>query len=55
MKKPQKGSYDAVLLAVAHNEFRALGAAEIRTLCKRNNVIYDIKYVLPRDSVDGRL
>ena len=55
VKKPQKGSYDAVLLAVAHNEFRALGAAEIRTLCKRNNVIYDIKYVLPRDSVDGRL
>ncbi|HRX89454.1 MAG TPA: Vi polysaccharide biosynthesis UDP-N-acetylglucosamine C-6 dehydrogenase TviB [Steroidobacteraceae bacterium] len=51
----KNGSYDAVLLAVAHNEFREMGAARIRALCKRNNVIYDIKYVLPSDSVDGRL
>ncbi|MEZ5473814.1 MAG: Vi polysaccharide biosynthesis UDP-N-acetylglucosamine C-6 dehydrogenase TviB [Steroidobacteraceae bacterium] len=55
VKSLQNGSYDAVLLAVAHDEFRKMGADKIRKLGKRNNVLYDIKYVLPADSVDGRL
>ncbi|MGY1425101.1 Vi polysaccharide biosynthesis UDP-N-acetylglucosamine C-6 dehydrogenase TviB [Lysobacter sp. A289] len=52
---PEQGAYDAVVLAVAHDEFRALGADGIRALGKPGSVVYDVKYVLPRESVDGRL
>jgi UDP-N-acetyl-D-galactosamine dehydrogenase len=52
---PQPGSYDAIVLAVAHREFRELGVAGIRALTKPRAVIYDVKYVLPADVVDGRL
>ena len=47
--------YDAIILAVAHNEFKAMGASAIRKLGKKNHVLYDIKYVLPAAEVDGRL
>lgn len=49
------GEYDAVVLAVAHNEFKAMGSEKIRGLLADNGVLYDIKYVLPKDEVDGRL
>ena len=49
------GQYDAIILAVAHNEFRKLGIERIRALGKPGAVLYDIKYVLPRNAVDGRL
>ena len=52
---PEPGAYDAVILAVAHRQFRELGEAGIRALAKPNAVIYDVKYVLPASSVDGRL
>ncbi len=52
---PAAGQYDAVILAVAHKEFRELGAAAIRALGKPSSVLFDIKSVLPADSVDGRL
>lgn len=55
IKEPQKQTYDAVILAVAHREFAELGEAGIRALCKDNAVIYDVKYVLPKEAVDGRL
>lgn len=44
--------YDAVILAVAHDEFKSL---DVKSLLKPNGVIYDVKGVLPRDIVDGRL
>jgi len=47
--------YDSVVLAVGHNEFKEMGAVAIRALMKPDGVLYDIKYVLPRKSVDGRL
>src|SRR5579871_580709 len=47
--------YDAVVLAVAHNEFRSLGVDAIRRLAKSRHVIYDIKHLFPRGTVDGRL
>ncbi|HEU4773598.1 MAG TPA: nucleotide sugar dehydrogenase [Lysobacter sp.] len=53
--EPGQGVYDAVVVAVGHDEFRALGAAGIRAFGKPETVIYDVKYVLPRESVDGRL
>ncbi|MGA9333060.1 MAG: nucleotide sugar dehydrogenase [Rudaea sp.] len=53
--KPEKGVYDAIVLAVAHHQFRELGVAGVRVLAKKNAVIYDVKYVLPAVAVDGRL
>jgi UDP-N-acetyl-D-galactosamine dehydrogenase len=47
--------YDSVVLAVGHNEFKKMGAEAIRALMKPDGVLYDIKYILPRKAVDGRL
>lgn len=44
--------YDAVILAVAHKEFQHI---EVPALLAQNGVIYDVKGILPRDIVDGRL
>jgi UDP-N-acetyl-D-galactosamine dehydrogenase len=52
---PEQGAYDAVIIAVGHDEFRALGEEGIKALCKETSVLYDIKYVLPADAVDDRL
>ena len=51
----EKGKYDAVVLAVAHREFCDFGARYLRSLCKPNGVLYDVKSVLDSDAVDGRL
>lgn len=51
----QKNHYHAVILAIAHDEFKAMGAEEIRALGVENAVVYDIKYMLAKDDVDGRL
>ena len=53
--KPVNGKYDAILLAVAHDEFKELSAKEIRLFGKCDNVLYDIKYLLKQTEVDGRL
>ncbi|HEX4388630.1 MAG TPA: Vi polysaccharide biosynthesis UDP-N-acetylglucosamine C-6 dehydrogenase TviB [Steroidobacteraceae bacterium] len=48
-------TYDVAVIAVAHRQFRELGAAGVRRLCKKNHVVYDIKHVFAADEVDGRL
>jgi UDP-N-acetyl-D-galactosamine dehydrogenase len=53
--QPEQAAYDAVIVAVGHQQFRELGPEGIRALGKPSSVIYDVKYVLPRDAVDGRL
>ncbi len=53
--QPEPGSYDAIVVAVAHREFAALGADGLRAFGKPGAVLYDVKYVLPRADVDGRL
>lgn len=55
ISEPGNGDYDAVLLAVAHEQFKALGAAGIREFGKATSVIYDLKYVLRNSDVDLRL
>ena len=55
VSQPAAGAYDALIVAVGHEQFRALGAEGIRALGKPACVLYDVKYVLPRDAVDGRL
>lgn len=47
--------YDAIILAVGHDEFKAMGVEKIRALGKSNHILYDIKSVLPKLSVDSRL
>ncbi len=47
--------YDAIILAVGHNEFIELGPDAIRGLGKEDTILYDIKSVLPKDAVDARL
>lgn len=51
----QKNHYDAIVLAVAHEQFRDMGSAGIRSLGKDNHILYDIKSVLPLKDVDARL
>ena len=48
-------TYDAVILAVAHNQFKEMGVTEIRALGKANHVLYDLKYVLKTAESDIRL
>ncbi|MBN1378910.1 MAG: Vi polysaccharide biosynthesis UDP-N-acetylglucosamine C-6 dehydrogenase TviB [Gammaproteobacteria bacterium] len=52
---PQNNGYDAIMLAVAHREFVAMGAAAIRAFGKVNHVVYDLKYILPVEASDIRL
>jgi UDP-N-acetyl-D-glucosamine/UDP-N-acetyl-D-galactosamine dehydrogenase len=50
--EPEKNAYDAIILAVAHNEFQALS---IDSLTTRNHVVFDVKHVLPPECVTERL
>ena len=51
----QPGRYEAILLAVAHDQFREMGAGAIRALGAREHVLYDLKYVLTPEEADLRL
>ncbi len=53
--EPKTGHYDAIILCVGHNEFRAMGVDAIRQLGRDNHVLFDVKHILPKDRVDGRL
>ncbi len=52
---PEAGVYDAIILAVAHHQFREMGATAIRALGKTAAVLYDLKYVLSTQESDLRL
>lgn len=54
-EQPGNGAYDVVVLAVGHQQFKDLGEAGIKAYGKPESVFFDIKYLLPRESVDGRL
>ncbi|MDH3871607.1 MAG: nucleotide sugar dehydrogenase, partial [Gammaproteobacteria bacterium] len=53
--EPLNGGYDAVVIAVAHDQFRELGADGLRAYCKPGGILFDVKYLLPAEAVDGRL
>lgn len=55
IREPADGGYDAIIIAVAHNEFRELGAANIRGYGKAEHVLYDLKYLLSASESDLRL
>jgi len=51
----QNDQYDGIIIAVGHNQFKEMGADSIRKLGKANHVLYDLKYVLPKQCIDMRL
>lgn len=55
VKQPEAETYDAIILAVGHDQFKQLTVNEIHAFGKENHVLYDIKYILKTDDVDGRL
>lgn len=52
---PQDGSYDGIVLAVAHDQFKAMGADAMRSFGKPDHVLYDLKNVLDAQQSDLRL
>lgn len=55
VKEPLMHSYDGIVIAVGHNEFKRLGQENIRRFGKPNHVLYDLKYLLPVGGSDLRL
>ena len=55
INEPAAGTYDGIVLAVGHDQFRAMGPAAIRGLGKGDHVLYDLKYVLDAGQSDLRL
>ncbi|MEZ5439536.1 MAG: nucleotide sugar dehydrogenase [Lysobacteraceae bacterium] len=55
ISEPESGTYDAILLAVAHRQFAELGGEGIRAWLKPGGVLFDIKHLLPREASDERL
>ncbi|AXO89271.1 Vi polysaccharide biosynthesis UDP-N-acetylglucosamine C-6 dehydrogenase TviB [Pseudomonas parafulva] len=52
---PDAAAYDGIVLAVAHQQFKAMGESQLRALGKDAHVLYDLKYLLPATSSDLRL
>lgn len=55
IQNPPERSYDAIVIAVAHKQFRELPESQIRKWGKPNHVLYDLKYTLNSDESDIRL
>ncbi len=56
LAQPRPGDdYDAVVLAVAHRQFAAMGIDAVRALAKPGAIVYDVKHLFPASLVDGRL
>jgi len=55
VQKPLDHTYDGIILAVAHDEFKEMGAKAIRKLGKDNHVLYDLKNVFDLQESDLKL
>ena len=55
IEKPVEKKYDAVIMAVAHDEFKKMTIGQIKNFGKDNFILYDVKYIFNNDEVDGRL
>ncbi len=53
--EPDAGTYDAILMVVAHQQFIDLGTDAIRKYGKPDHVLFDVKYMFPVEKTDGRL
>lgn len=52
---PKENYYNAIILAVAHDEFKIMSKKGFSKFTKNTSIIYDLKYILPRDESDLRL
>ena len=55
INEPEKSKYDVILMAVAHDEFRKISLQKLTSFAKEIHVLYDVKYLLEKKYVDGRL
>ena len=55
VSEPELGAYDAIIIAVAHHQFKTMGHKKIRALGKPDHVLYDLKYLFPASGSDLRL
>jgi len=55
VRAPKPGTYDAIVLAVAHRQFKEMGINGVRRFGKEKHVLFDLKYVLPKSESDIRL
>lgn len=55
INEPQQGAYDAIVVAVAHDQFKQLSAETIHGYGKQQHVLYDLKYIVPAELCDLRL
>ena len=55
LNEPKVDAYDAIIIAVAHDEFSQIGVGTIRSFGKENHILYDLKYVMSSADVDMRL
>ncbi|MDA3589364.1 Vi polysaccharide biosynthesis UDP-N-acetylglucosamine C-6 dehydrogenase TviB [Acinetobacter sp. AOR01_HL] len=51
----KQGHYDAIVIAVAHDQFKAMSSQELIALGKEKHVLYDLKYILDKTESDLRL
>jgi len=51
----EKNKYDAIIIAVAHDKFRQYSLINLKEFAKKSFVLFDAKYLLGKDQVDGRL
>ena len=54
-QQPDTATYDGIILAVAHHQFKAMGIEAIRSFGSANHVVYDLKYLFPAEATDLRL
>ena len=55
LEHPEANAYDAIILTVAHRQFKEMNEAQFRSFGKSLHVIYDLKYILPQHASDMRL
>lgn len=55
IEKPQDDTYDAIILAVSHDQFKEMGTEAIKALGKKESIVYDVKSILDKDIIDSRL
>src|SRR5690606_20860755 len=53
--EPERGAYDAIVVAVAHDMFRQMGVRRIGEFGRPHRLIYDVKYLFPAEETELRL
>lgn len=54
-QEPPQEAYDSIILAVAHTLFKTMGVESVHNLGKKTHILYDLKYIFPKEAVDLRL